>query len=335
MTSLERALKYADATPPAVAGAGGHNQTFSLACALVHGFCLSDGEVLSVLQHHNAKCQPPWSERELIHKVKQAFSASSSKPAGYLLDDNRVHQIQKLNGALAVEKKPVIDPATAIENFLNGHRSTPDDLSGASPILLEDDFTKDGILLLSHLFRPGEKVNFVVNFKLYQPKSGSPKANPEGIGTTSDRDTLISWWRAKGMPKSEAGGWMRINPVDGGVNDENVTAFRYALVEFDRVPLDLQLSFAARVPLPIAAILTSGGKSIHLWVKIDAPDFPSYEASVSVMRDVLTRYGIDRVNKNPSRLSRLVGVTRVIGAASDPRQRLIFLNPNPKQEAIL
>jgi len=41
-----------------------------------------------------------------------------------------------------------------------------------------------------------------------------------------------------------------MNPVDGeGVDDANVTAFRFALLEWDGIPLDLQMSFLARVPL--------------------------------------------------------------------------------------
>ena len=35
-TVLGRATRYVDKFAPAVSGAGGHNQTFSLACALVH-----------------------------------------------------------------------------------------------------------------------------------------------------------------------------------------------------------------------------------------------------------------------------------------------------------
>jgi hypothetical protein len=62
-----------------------------------------------------------------------------------------------------------------------------------------------------------------------------------------------------------------MNPLDGhGCQDVNVTAYRFALIECDQIPRPLQLSLLARLPLPIAAILTSGGRSLHAWVKVNA-----------------------------------------------------------------
>ncbi len=160
------------------------------------------------------------------------------------------------------------------------------------------------------------------------------KARPSGIGETVERDALIARWR-KHMPRSEAGGWLRMNPLDGqGVADSNVTAFRFALVECDSVPLDLQMSLLAKLPLPIAAILTSGGRSLHGWARVNADNAADYgkrwhgcwRCSASLALTAKT---------NPSRMSRLPGVVRRIGAEGDGRQRLLYLNPEPKQEAIL
>jgi hypothetical protein len=135
----------------------------------------------------------------------------------------------------------------------------------------------------------------------------------------------------------QAGGaWLRMNPMDGqGVADVNVTAFRYALIECDAVPLELQLSLLAKLSLPIAAILTSGARSIHAWVKIDAANADEYRRDVSRLLASLAKFGVDGKNKNPSRMSRLPGVVRRIGAHGDGRQRLYYLNPQPKQKAIL
>jgi hypothetical protein len=38
----------------------------------VRGFDLDDGDALMVLQEWNARCQPPWSERELLAKLAGA-----------------------------------------------------------------------------------------------------------------------------------------------------------------------------------------------------------------------------------------------------------------------
>jgi regulatory protein RepA len=137
------------------------------------------------------------------------------------------------------------------------------------------------------------------------------------------------------MPASEAGGWLRMNPTDGnGVEDTNVTAFRFALLESDKLPLDLLLALFAKLPLPIAAIISSAGRSFHAWVRVDADTLNEYRDTVEKMISLLARFGVDTGNKNPSRLSRLPGVIRRIGSEGDGRQRLLYLNPKPVQRAI-
>jgi hypothetical protein len=64
-TIQERIAKYLEAIPGAIAGAGGHKQTFKVACSLYNGWALSEEETLAWLKVYNAKCQPPWSDREL------------------------------------------------------------------------------------------------------------------------------------------------------------------------------------------------------------------------------------------------------------------------------
>ena len=151
-----------------------------------------------------------------------------------------------------------------------------------------------------------------------------------------ERDLLVAGWEQGGVDESEAGGWLRMNPVDGqGIADANVTAFRFALLECDTLPLEMQWALFAKLPLPIAAILSSGGRSVHAWVKLDACDAAEYRAVVPQMFALLAKFGVDRKNGNPSRLSRLPGSTRVVGAAGDGVQRLLYLNPQPKERSIL
>lgn len=69
---MERARKYISMMPGAVSGQGGHNATFRVACVLVLGFALSESEAMTLLREWNAGCQPPWSERELEHKIRSA-----------------------------------------------------------------------------------------------------------------------------------------------------------------------------------------------------------------------------------------------------------------------
>jgi hypothetical protein len=83
---LRRASAYLGAMPPAISGQGGHNATYAASTALVHGFGLTDVEALELLKtQYNPKCQPPWTEKELQHKVSEAASQPHKRPQGWLL----------------------------------------------------------------------------------------------------------------------------------------------------------------------------------------------------------------------------------------------------------
>jgi len=57
----------------AVSGHSGHVVTFSLACKLAR-MGLDERGIYDILKTvHNPACSPPWSDRELQHKAKQAF----------------------------------------------------------------------------------------------------------------------------------------------------------------------------------------------------------------------------------------------------------------------
>ena len=76
------------------------------------------------------------------------------------------------------------------------------------------------------------------------------------------------------------GAWIRFNPLDGkGIRNENVTAFRYALVECDGMDIDRQNALIRELELPVACLVHSGGKSVHAIVHIDAPDYPPSSGS--------------------------------------------------------
>lgn len=83
---VTRARRYIAAMDPAIAGAGGHDATFAVAQVLVRGFSLDQSTALAILiDDYNPRCQPPWTERELIHKIESAAS-QSTLPDGYLRD---------------------------------------------------------------------------------------------------------------------------------------------------------------------------------------------------------------------------------------------------------
>lgn len=111
----------------------------------------------------------------------------------------------------------------------------------------------------------------------------------------------------------ECGAWIRFNPLDGkGVKNENVTDWKYALVESDKLPLEQQNGILHELQLPIACLVYSGGKSLHAIVKVDAGSYSEYRQRVDFLYNVCDKNGlqVDRQNRNPSRLSRMPGVIR-------------------------
>ncbi len=71
---LERARRYLEKMPGGIQGSGGSTTTFKAAVAMVRGFGLEPNDALRLLvEVHNPQCAPAWSERELRHKVRQAY----------------------------------------------------------------------------------------------------------------------------------------------------------------------------------------------------------------------------------------------------------------------
>lgn len=121
-----------------------------------------------------------------------------------------------------------------------------------------------------------------------------------------------------------AGAWIRFNPLDGnGVKNVNVTEYRYALVESDTLPLEQQEKLIRDLELPVACLVSSGKKSVHAIVHIDAGTYTEYRQRVQYLYEICKQRGleIDPQNKNPARLSRMPGVMR-----NGRRQQLLATN---------
>jgi RepB DNA-primase N-terminal domain len=81
---ITRAKRYVAMVPPAVEGQHGDLHTFRVCCRLARGFALNDEQALHVLAEWNARCQPPWSEAELLDKLRRA-ARYGREPIGGLL----------------------------------------------------------------------------------------------------------------------------------------------------------------------------------------------------------------------------------------------------------
>lgn len=196
----------------------------------------------------------------------------------------------------------------------------PDDSSGSvslPPCPETFDQVSQVRQYISALFEPEDKIAYVVT--AYRDKDNKYKPYG-GICSRSCQDLIDSLDKhpdsitdSIGNYDEAAGAWICFNPVDGqGRGNDNVTAWRYTLVESDTVSVDEQWSFLQTLRLPVAMVVNSGGKSLHAIVHIDAEDAKEYRERVDLLYKYCSDHGfpIDTANKNASRLSRLPGVQR-------------------------
>lgn len=173
------------------------------------------------------------------------------------------------------------------------------------------------ICYLKTLFHRNEHVGLVMSS--FQDEDGKYKPRGAGNYTQTCRELIERLKKYKridqalGSYDKSGGAWVRINPLDGnGGKNSNVTDYRYTLIESDDMAKEKQLAIIKALQLPVAALVYSGGKSIHAIVRIDADTSREYKQRVERMYALCKKNGlnVDEQNKNPSRLSRLPGIER-------------------------
>jgi hypothetical protein len=317
MTSaFSRAKVYLDKIPGAVSGAGGHDQTFTAACCLVR-FGLSEAEQWELLLDYNSRCSPNWSEAELRHKLQDAQKRASH---GELLTSGTKRPAaapKPEHWRPLAPVGPSKPPAQAAHTLPSA--SCPD-VPGTD---LPEPIKHGAAELLRALYKPEECVRIVRGVI----REGEDRETPEDAGAAlpvrewlakaeARKGDLASLW----CSSSGAGVYVGMNPVTpGGSRDSDVTAYRFALVESDSIPQEEQFAKIHASKVPCAAIIDSGGKSIHAWIRVDAKDAREYAERVAFLHGYFPF--ADRKNVNPARLSRLPDARR-----KGNRQKLLNLN---------
>jgi hypothetical protein len=144
-----RAQNYVEKFPAAISGQGGHNQTFAAATALIHGFALSESDAWPILLEYNRRCDPPWSDTELRHKLKDAtHSAGHKRPPGHLLtrptpgtqiarsrsiQDHSLPDLSGLLGQVRLRDLPEIPESTPKRETAKEREDTPPEQGAESP----------------------------------------------------------------------------------------------------------------------------------------------------------------------------------------------------------
>jgi len=166
------------------------------------------------------------------------------------------------------------------------------------------------------LFRPDDYVGYCVKFYFDEKEEKFKPSQTNYRRTAGDiieklRSGSID--RALGTLNEDAGAFVRFNPLNGeGENDDNVTRFKYCLIESDTESIEKQYAMYKELNLPIEFMINSGGKSLHAIIKVDAENKQQYIQRVRELYSFCKKNGLspDEQDKNASRFSRLPGVKR-------------------------
>ena len=200
------------------------------------------------------------------------------------------------------------------------------------------------VQFIEHLYEVGERVMIFTKFK-------SQGQFMHWVGRGSFRLSGQPGTQAVPTKALPAGGpdgmWYLCQPVSGKwlpnpraplVNgeaklsrrsEESVTAWRYMVLESDNAPPALWMNLIAQLPLPIAAVYTSGGKSIHVLVRIDASSKQEWDRLRRMVLPLFSKLGADDRALTAVRLTRLPGCLR-----GRSMQKLLYLDPNPNTACI-
>jgi len=197
-----------------------------------------------------------------------------------------------------------------------------------------------GYAFLAHLYRPGE---IVLVFDVF-----ASKRPVQQVWISAPMTCQVPRLLAEGG-RYGAGIWFLCNPVDGRWHDtggldkhgkpawscrnwQAITAWRYAVLESDEAPSDRWLAFVAQLPLRVAALYTSGGRSTHCLFRVDARSKAEWDSMIAPLKRPLKVLGADAGALSAVRLTRLPGCWRPDQGGV---QKLLFLNPDPPQCPLL
>ena len=239
-------------------------------------------------------CDTPVTAGTLVYMARQNgwLPKKRSSDSGHVLDwDDVIDYDYQLTSPEQTEQTPVTipenwNPAEQITEYLEA-LFEPDEFVA----YVTETYERDGKL------RPGKRYASRTAGELLQELEKNNGNFSDTFGTIDET----------------VGAWICVNPVDGkGGKNQNITDFRYALVESDSISLEQQNGLIHDLKLPTAALVYSGGKSLHAIVRVDAPNYKEYQQRVNFLYKICNQNGltVDESCRNPSRLSRMPGVIR-------------------------
>ena len=305
--NIERFRRYVRKMDAAIQGAGGRGQAFKV-CSKAYAFKLGEDEAWGELQDWDKACSPSWASTNELGDLRRILAwvyRNPSKPFGNMIESPGRAALPRL-ASMPDRKSSVVPPPVELP----------------APVELPKELIPPSRAIMA-AFEQGELIR--VQLQVASKKEGAWM--PKGFGEFMTREQVVAALDADALRgNKDAGIYMGQNPVRPGLDDqtaakdEGVVAFRHALVEFDSVPLEQQFAIVLATRLPVSAVVYSGGKSLHAWVRVDAPDRETYKQRVAAIHALPLLAGMDKANKNPSRLTRLPGARR-----GDKVQRVVAI----------
>ena len=111
--------------------------------------------------------------------------------------------------------------------------------------------------------------------------------------------------------------YISVNPMKVGSttrSQDNCASFDFAVIEFDEMKLEEQLGYLNAFNLPIEALVFTGNKSIHAWLRVDAKDLEQYRERTRLVQKMFQDIGVKpdtKVLVDPSSWVRCPGVDRI------------------------
>jgi len=312
LSVFERAQKYVLAMPAAVSGQRGHDATFTVACALINGFALSEGDALAIMREFSARCLPPWRESDLIHKLKSAAAASHAKPRGYLIVENppatvatsRRRTMAELEAEENERKKLRLEAKArfALGALLALYRGGFAHYGNRSPYNLLACDPRDDWRLLLRLFDPQDTVWIGKS----PSDSAGAEASPDWQQYCATRFRTVAEW----LKEPECPGMFTcpslFKPGSTSRCNANLVKRRFLVVESDLLDRNKICSVFQWLEQfsKLRAIVDTAGKSLHAW--FETPDKETF----SELKITLPQLGCDPALFRESQPCRLPGARR-------------------------
>lgn len=317
LTDYERAQRYLSAAGP-VAEGGRNNALNRAGYALRENFPgLTRWEFESLLADHARAYSPPLEGKEVEKTIRSAWQGAESKG----VVGAKARPLAAPHGGLRHGPRPS-PPAAAARPPAPALEPPPAKIDTAGAPARPDPMADGARAFLAAMFAPEEGVRIC---PARVDDNGREVPSSEGT-VLSCREWLTRLERYRGNPNlifsSDGPGlFVSVNPMRlGGSRDADVTEYRHALLEFDKISLDEQWAILAGSRVPLSAVTYSGGKSIHGLVKINARDRREFDERVRTLYAHFAAYLPDEACRNASRFSRLPGARRF-----DKRQELLAL----------